>query len=30
MRESGYEVAEILITKGKPPKLMGGVLGVIE
>lgn len=30
MRESGYGVAEILITKGKPPKLMGGVLGVIE
>lgn len=29
MRESGYEVMEILVTKGKPPKVIGGsVLGV--
>lgn len=29
MRESGYEVMEILITKDKPPKVIGGsVLGV--
>lgn len=28
MRESGYEVAELLVTKGKPPKMMGGVLSV--